>query len=517
MAHYGRGSYRGGFNNGSYGRGGFNNSNRGGFQNHGGHQQQGGFQSRGGHQARGGFNHRGGYQQNTRGGAYNNFTPQQALSGEMLTNQRPTVDHHTAIVHDLEERMFRKGPFDRQPLQPSAIFAREILPPVALPYDHANGIATKYFNEVTAKKQQAVRGDAAYDSGKSKSPAYCLKFHPTGRRLISGHGTGDLALWYACTYNFENISSVHSAGVRCLTWSHNEDWLLSGDDNGVLNYLQANMNTVAQVHAHAGALLGVSFSPTDVKFCTASADKTLKVFDFYTLQPELELRGHGADVCCVAWHPHQALLVSGSKDSHQTMRLWDPKANESLAKLELHKDAVLDLKWHDNGNWLLSAGRDSLIKLFDLRAMKEIQTFRAHSKEVNVVKWHPVHDNMFASGGSDGAVNFWMAGTESTVGSLPQAHGFNVWDMDWHPLGHVLVTSAGDCKLKMWTRHQPGETMTESVHNASEVQQAALFEELPDFTETTAQEPTLPGMEPAPTRRSLSEPMVGDAVIPGLD
>jgi hypothetical protein len=35
-----------------------------------------------------------------------------------------------------------------------------------------------------------------------------VQYNPMGRRLISGHSTGELALWYACTYNFENISSV---------------------------------------------------------------------------------------------------------------------------------------------------------------------------------------------------------------------------------------------------------------------------------------------------------------------
>ena len=35
------------------------------------------------------------------------------------------------------------------------------------------------------------------------------------------------------------------------------------------------------------------------------------------------LRGHGADVKCVDWHPTQGLLASGSKgelDNHKLMR-----------------------------------------------------------------------------------------------------------------------------------------------------------------------------------------------------
>lgn len=43
--------------------------------------------------------------------------------------------------------------------------------------------------------------------------------------------------------------------------------------------------------------------------------------------------GHGADVKCVHWHPHKALIVSGSKDNQQPIKLWDPKSGQALATL----------------------------------------------------------------------------------------------------------------------------------------------------------------------------------------
>lgn len=43
--------------------------------------------------------------------------------------------------------------------------------------------------------------------------------------------------------------------------------------------------------------------------------------------------GHGADVKCVHWHPQKSLIVSGSKDNQQPIKLWDPKSGQSLATL----------------------------------------------------------------------------------------------------------------------------------------------------------------------------------------
>ncbi len=104
----------------------------------------------------------------------------------------------------------------------------------------------------------------------------------------------------------------------------------------------------------------------------------------------------------------------------------------------------MSVQWNANGNWLLTGSRDHLIKLFDIRTMKEMCTLKSHKKEVNgannhrrnwrfiyshtlvlvtlyvcnyiptcvgvVLAWHPVHETLFASGGSDGAILFWEVG-----------------------------------------------------------------------------------------------------------
>ena len=53
----------------------------------------------------------------------------------------------------------------------------------------------------------------------------------------------------------------------------------------------------------------------------------------YTSEMITVLLGHGADVKCVDWHPTKGLLVSGSKDSQQPVKLWDPKSGNSITTL----------------------------------------------------------------------------------------------------------------------------------------------------------------------------------------
>eukprot|EP00951_Prasinocladus_malaysianus_P047350 scaffold650032_cov46-Prasinocladus_malaysianus.AAC.1 len=73
-----------------------------------------------------------------------------------------------------------------------------------------------------------------------------------------------------------------------------------------------------------------------------------------------KLTGHGGDVKTVDWHPRQGLLASGSKDG--LVKLWDPKTNGALTSLHGHKGIVMMARWNKNGNWLLTASRDQLLK-----------------------------------------------------------------------------------------------------------------------------------------------------------
>ena len=44
------------------------------------------------------------------------------------------------------------------------------------------------------------------------------------------------------------------------------------------------------------------------------------------------------------------------------------------------------------------------------RNIKNFQVFRGHKKEAFTIAWHPIHEDMFASGGSEGNIMYWQVG-----------------------------------------------------------------------------------------------------------
>jgi len=332
--------------------------------------------------------------------------------------------------------------------------------------------------------------------------------------LVTGASSGEFPLWNGLTFNFETILQAHDSAVRVMKWNHSDTWMVTADHGGYIKYWQSNMNNVKMFPAHKDPVRAISFCPTDSKFATCSDDGTVRIWDFLSCVEEKVMRGHGADVKGVDWHPTKALVVSGSKDSQQPIKLWDPKTGNSLATLHAHKNTVMDVKWNSNGNWLLTASRDHLIKIFDIRNMsQEMQTFRGHKKEVSTLSWHPVHETLFASGGSDGSILFWSVGTEKEVGGMENAHESCVWSLDWHPMGHILASGSNDHTCKFWTRNRPGDKMRDKYNlnllpkgfeEEDDIETSSTVSSIPGFggfTESQPQETGIPGFDDGPQQQ----------------
>jgi polyadenylation factor subunit 2 len=53
-----------------------------------------------------------------------------------------------------------------------------------------------------------------------------------------------------------------------------------------------------------------------------------------------------------------------------------------------HKKQVNCCMWNKNGNWLASGSKDGMIKLYDIRTMREIESFRGHNSDVSFIVFH---------------------------------------------------------------------------------------------------------------------------------
>lgn len=387
--------------------------------------------------------------------AYENNYQQKDFDGKNPRDAvaRRTVDYNSSAMRWVLDRAWQGDEgFDTPTIQPSLEATLDLVPPAA-PLMNSNPISSACTKFVHSSV------------GRPGSPVHACKWTPEGKRLITGVSTGKFTLWEGLTFNFQAVVQAHDCKLRRIIWSHNGHWMLSGDEKGVVKYWLPNMQNMKAFQAHDDTIRDLSFSCTDNKFATCSDDNTVKVWDFIDSVEERVLEGHGWDVRCVDWHPTWPLLASGSKDSN--IKIWDARTGKNLSTLHGHKKTVVKVKWNRNGNWLLSGSQDSLLKIYDIRMMAAFQTFRGHRREVTCLQWHPQHRDLFATGGYEGGLYFWLVGQGAAVASVSYAHQASIWDLDWHPMGHIISTSSHDHTLKFWTRPRPGDQITDEFSDTN--------------------------------------------------
>jgi len=351
--------------------------------------------------------------------------------------------------------------------RPSPSFIIDMLPPAARKDRAADSIPAKHLHS---------------SLNKIRHPVNVVAWTPEGRRLLTGSTSGEFTLWNGTGFNFETIMQAHDTAVRSLTYSHNDEWLISADQEGIVKYWQTNFNNVKEIEAHERQpIRDMAFAPTDSKFVTASDDQTLKIFDFAGGVEQSTLTGHQWEVRTCDWHPSKGLIVSGSKDHN--VKLWDPRTGRCLSTLHGHKNTLMMTRFEPtNGVLLATCAREANARIFDIRMMRDVFLLKGHDKEISSLVWHPIHSSLLTTGGGDGSMHHYLldeqnapAGVTSTISPydsptpadapaqtlypahrVPSAHEYSIWSMAWHPLGHILASGSNDKATRFWTRPRPG-------------------------------------------------------------
>lgn len=384
-------------------------------------------------------------------------------------NRRNATDIGTTYVHWLRNRR-QNGRNSRffEAERPSSSYVEDMLPPAARKGKPADSIPAKHLHS---------------SLNKVRHPVNVVKWTPEGRRLLTASTSGEFTLWNGTGFNFETIMQAHDCAVRSVVYAHSDEFLISADQDGFIKYWSTNFNHLQSFQAHTDPVRELAFAPNDSKFVSASDDASLKIFDFASATEQSTLTGHQWDAKCVDWHPTKGLLVSGSKD-HQ-VKLWDPRTGRCLTTLHGHKNTVAMTKFEpNNGVLLASCARDQTARVFDIRMMRDVFLLKGHEKEISSLTWHPMHSSLLTTGGGDGTMFHYLLdeqnpppGTASTLSPYdsqtpleapaqtlypahrtPFAHEYNIWSMDWHPLGHILASGSNDKVTRFWTRPRPGDT-----------------------------------------------------------
>jgi WD40 repeat protein/tRNA A-37 threonylcarbamoyl transferase component Bud32 len=156
---------------------------------------------------------------------------------------------------------------------------------------------------------------------------------------------------------------------------------------------------------------------------------TLGLTDLYALSPPalLTLRGHTNGVFDVAFSPDGEYALSGGYDSD--VKLWEIKTGRELRTFKGHQGTVYSVTFSPDGKWALSGSRDETAKMWEIGTGKEVRTFAGHPSAVRAVAFS-----------SDGQWAITTSGLSNSVWRVDDGH--LIRRFGWEETNSVIVGTA---------------------------------------------------------------------------
>lgn len=165
---------------------------------------------------------------------------------------------------------------------------------------------------------------------------------------------------------------------------------------------------------------------------------------------------------------HRNLLASASAD--KTIKLWDLNTTKCAKSYTHHTDKVCSLAWHPTESTILLSGSyDRTVVAADMRAPDSKVPRWGVESDVEAVRWDPHDPNYFYISTENGVVHYHDArlAPASPAESKPvwilQAHDESISSFDVNPaIPGFLVTGSTDKQVKLWNIQASGPSMVVS-------------------------------------------------------
>lgn len=253
------------------------------------------------------------------------------------------------------------------------------------------------------------------------------------------------------------LHSPSAPGVLCMDMhAKDQDVVLTGgaDSNAMLFNLKTG-KILDTLKGHKKKLTSVKLHPTEKVAVTTSADNTAIIWTSQggKFTATHKLTNHTAEVSDCTLHPSGSYLITASLDKTWSFydiatgvcrqQVRDAKITGGYTKVSFHPDGLI-----------LGAGTsDSIVRIFDVKAQKNVANFKGHTGNVTGLSFSE-NGYYLASGDDQGVVKMWDLRKLQNFHTIsPKSSSDSVGTLKFDQSGSYLGCAVGKA-VTMYTSKQ---------------------------------------------------------------
>ena len=358
----------------------------------------------------------------------------------------------------------------------------------------------------------------AIDSSGHPSDIRAVALSPDDETVLSCSSNG-CKLWNIS--DGECLRTIKGGYGLCVAFAPGGRHAIVGTKQGTIELVDVNSGAQLPVpQAHEGAVWGFAMLPDDSGFISASADKTVRFWEWSLEKGEDGMRtlsfNHtrtlqmAEDVLSCQVTPDGKLLSVSLLDN--TLKVFFVDSLKFNLSLYGHRLPALCHDISSDSQLLASAGADKNIRIWGLDFGDCHRSIFAHQDSVMALKFVPKTHYLF-SVGKDKLIKYWDADKFDPLLTL-EAHHAPVWCIAVSTRGNFIVTGSGDRSLRMWERTDEPFFVDEEQERLLE---AKLDEGIDDERVRPNTELPVEGEEGMAGRKTLETLTAADAIAEALE
>jgi WD40 repeat protein len=303
-----------------------------------------------------------------------------------------------------------------------------------------------------------IRERYRFYSTNRDAPFYAAKFSPDGNVLAFGSFDGSVDLYQSNGVLITRLVGLKTSEIRGLSFSSDGTRIASaGKGKSVRIWNIRTGKLISKFHAHQDDIFRVNFHPDGKRLLTGSKDGTVKLWDsdrgidLLTLNPKnvgnKSPNQEAGAIQDTSFSPDGNLIVTAK---NTTIALWDLQGN-LLASAIAHDQELFSVKFHPDGQHLLTSGRDETVKLWQIkdqnRQIQLVQVLKGTSTDVLSLNFSADGDRI-ALASQDSSIQ--ILNSDGTLEMKLGGHTDGIFDVNFSPDGQYLLSASKDRTVRLW-------------------------------------------------------------------